>query len=213
MLSPRTNQEAVLLNNGDVLIHGGQSQIPVGGVAKDEIYDVATNAFEPASPGVISDLGHLNSRTEPPAIAASFPVVDATDVPVDPLIAIRFNKPISIAQLNASTVTVVGPTGAISGRVVGAEGGRLAFFTPDSELRPGTTYTVFASRITDLGGVPMPLSTIRFSTHQFKADPASSTGNASRAGAGLLPSSRSKALSATNRAPSRSCWRQARKHG
>jgi RHS repeat-associated protein len=207
MLNARYGQDATLLSTGDVLVHGGQSK-PGYAVQADEIFNLSTGSFEPATgPAKVSSTGQFENG-EAPAVAGSLPAVDAVDVPIEGPIAFRFNTALPVTELNSSTVTVVGPSGAVNGRVIAAEGGRLAFFNPAADLAPGTTYTAFLSQIRDASGTQLPLTAIRFSTLQIKADtstePAHVSGasNASAAARKSAPAAQSaNATSTTSASP------------
>jgi RHS repeat-associated protein len=168
---PRYSQTASLLPNGMSYIAGGKgaAQKPI---STAEQFNPNTKLFEPTNPGFEPAASKL---TVSAGIADSLPTGDAVDVPVDGQLAIRFNAPVNVTQLNSSTITLVGPAGAVGGRVAGAEGGVLAFFTPDIDLLPNTIYTLFISGIADVSGTPLAMSTVRFTTHRFTSTDTSAT--------------------------------------
>ena len=81
---------------------------------------------------------------------ATSPEDNAENVPVDALVAIRFSEPLQIQTINSQAAILTGPEGTVQGRVVGAEGGMLAFVTPAANLLPGTEYSVSFSGAVDL---------------------------------------------------------------
>jgi len=162
----RYGQHATLLADGEVLIEGGQGS-PSQPAIRAEIYNPQTNTFEPAPAGLPTHGTALTSSSAP-SVATSLPAADALGVSVDGVLAIRFDQPVQIDQLNTSTITLVGPSGAVSGKVVAAEGGMLAFFTPSIELSPGTIYTLFLSGVTNAAKSALPFTSIRFTTKRLE---------------------------------------------
>lgn len=178
---PRYGQNATLLPDGMVEVSGGKTTI-AGESPPPEEYNSSTQLFEPAYGSTQTASSTVLAS---PGLAASAPASGALDVPVDSPVALRFETPVNVTQLNSSTVTLIGPTGAVSGQVVGAEGGRLAFFTPSIDLVPDTTYTLFVNGVTDASGMPVPFSSVHFTTHRFaNASSASSTVNMARPSTG-----------------------------
>lgn len=172
--TPRYDHSASLLESGQDLIAGGRTNTADASLA-DEVYNPLTNIFEPVTSSDSQAVASLSDKHLVPAIAQSLPLPEAIDVAVDTRIAIRFNQPVNVADLNTANMTLIGPTGLVSGKVVGAEGGMLAFFTPNVDLVPGTTYTAFIQGVKDTTGVSVPLSTIRFTTHRYEAPAATQT--------------------------------------
>jgi YD repeat-containing protein len=172
LLTPRYDHDSKLLASGEGLISGGhanENQIAV----TDELFNPATRVFEPVFPQADSrTTASIASVSSVPVIAESLPTPEAIDVPVDARVAIRFSQPVRVTDLNTSTVTLVGPSGVVSGKVVGAEGGMLAFLTPNVELAPGTTYTAFIQGVKDSLGQELPFSTVRFTTHRYETQTA-----------------------------------------
>lgn len=105
--------------------------------------------------------------------------VDATDVGVDARVAILLSTPIAPGSAVGQAVSVVGPAGAVSGKVVAAEGGQLLFFNPGMEWLPQATYTVFVQGMTDRNGRAFPFSASSFTTRSFDGSSSSSTGSTS----------------------------------
>jgi RHS repeat-associated protein len=167
LLTPRFDHRAALLPGGAELVWGGQDS-NFAAALPAETFDPAQSAFaatESASPSIVQGKAMLDGS---PQIAESLPPAGAVDVPLDARLAIRFTKPVSVPTLNAATVTLVGPTGAVTGRVVGAEAGMLGFFTPDVDLSPGTTYTLFVKGVTDLSGAGISFSGTSFKTRLIR---------------------------------------------
>jgi RHS repeat-associated protein len=173
---PRYDHSATLLASGADYISGGVNGVP-GSQLPPEQYNPLTRLFEPAG---------LDAQREPdglltPDVVETTPAADAVDVPVDTLISVRFNTAVHINELNNSTITLIGPSGSITGRAVGAEGGRLAFFTPSIPLLPGTVYTLFVKGVTGMFGTPVPLTSIRFTTHHYAEPTKATAGSSNRA--------------------------------
>src|SRR6202023_1498685 len=91
LLIPRSKQTATLLADGTVLLWGGVdktgSSLNIG-----EVFDPATQRTTIANTEV-------TANTEP-QLEASMPQDRATDVGVNPLIALRFSEPLSVVTLN-----------------------------------------------------------------------------------------------------------------
>jgi RHS repeat-associated protein len=173
--TPRYEHNAALLGNGEGLISGGRAnQRP--SALPPELFNPSTNIFEPAA-------SQNDPRIEAsavasgaiPTVADTLPAAEAIDVPIDTQIAFRFSQALRVTDLNTSTVTLVGPAGVVPVKVVGAEGGMLAFVTPTVDLSPGTTYTAFLQGTSDVSGQPVPLSSVRFTTHRFETPATQAT--------------------------------------
>lgn len=145
----RHKQKATLQSDGNVLIEGGVDR---GGneITSSEIFNSESLSFESA---VNSSIAPVQGNAY---LAGSVPGNDASNVPIDTLIGLRFSRSLAIQTINASTITLNGPYGGVATRIVPAEGGRLAFLTPLATLEPGTTYTVNFEGATEPAGVVVP---------------------------------------------------------
>jgi RHS repeat-associated protein len=155
----RRNHSSCLLPDGRVLIWGGKDN-----------QDAALNngeVFDPTSQTVaILDAPQalLQIDTKIAEVRASSPEDNATDVPVDALISLRFSRPLLMQSINGQTVVLQGPTGVVDASIVAAESGMLAFVTPKSPLVPATTYTVTFSGGTDTNHHSVAFSQFMFTT-------------------------------------------------
>jgi len=140
----RSGHQATLLPDGRVLLSGGKDDAGKPVLTAD-IYDVQSQSFSPAS-DVQSLLPSNDSIAE---ARASSPEDGASDVSVNVLISIRFSRPLRTETINDQTILLIGPVGMVDAKVVGAEGGMLAFITPKTALLPGTTYSVRFSGAAD----------------------------------------------------------------
>ncbi|MGF6495644.1 RHS repeat-associated protein [Luteibacter sp. 621] len=141
----RLGGSATLLADGTLKIAGGIDDI--GRPAHDAWQYGAPDARHSATPG----------------IAASYPLKDAAGAsPIGPL-ALRFDEPVDVAQLNG-TVSLLGPNGVVKTRVVGAENGRLAFIQLPDELYPSARYTIFVQGLHTAAGKAVPYEAIGFTT-------------------------------------------------
>ncbi len=96
-------------------------------------------------------------------VVASYPTKDANGAPLIGPLALRFAEPVNVAQLN-DTVSLLGPNGIVKTRVVGTEGGRLAFVQLPDELYPAARYTVFVQGLHTAKGDAVPYEAIGFTT-------------------------------------------------
>ena len=145
----RQKQKATLQSDGNVLIEGGVDKSG-NEISNREIFNAESLGFESA-------LNSANVPAEGSAyLAGSFPRSDAIDVPIDTLIGLRFSRSLAAQTINATTITLNGPHGAVATRIVPADGGRLAFITPLLTLEPGKTYTVNFEGATEPAGVVLP---------------------------------------------------------
>lgn len=138
----RRKQRATLRDDGSVLIEGG-----VDGNGNDvnsaEVFDPEAGSFNFA--GAASNLTHEGA----PHLSGSIPADGASEVATDALIALRFSKNLQAETVNAATVMLNGPQGTVTGKVVPAENGRLAFITPHVALSEETTYNVTVNGASD----------------------------------------------------------------
>lgn len=91
-----------------------------------------------------------------PQVLSTVPAADATGAsPYMPVTA-TFNKPLDAATLTASSFTLSGPSGAVSGTVSYLAGTQTAVFTPAAALAPLSLYTAtLTTAVTDSYGVPL----------------------------------------------------------
>src|SRR3984893_11161469 len=137
LLIPRTKQAATLLADGSVLFWGGFDRTGTV-LAFGEVFDPVAQRMRMETTSPIQQA----MSGQPPQLEASLPQDKATSVALNSLIALRFSKPLNVLAVNAQTATLSGPQGLVDGKVVPAEGGMLAFITPNASLLPGTAYMV-----------------------------------------------------------------------
>jgi hypothetical protein len=169
MGTPRSGHGATLQADGSVLLWGGQDATGLA-LSGGERFDPATAGFAAvATSPLASDAGLA------PELTASIPAADASKIPVDSLVALRFSRALSPESLSTTAVTLSGPGGPESIRLVIAEGERLLFLTPVAPLQPGATYTVAINGAVDSQGLLLPFITIGFTT-QGAAAPSGAAG-------------------------------------
>jgi RHS repeat-associated protein len=173
----RMHHVAALLPDANVLLWGGTT--PQGqSLTSGDLFDATAQRFQPVATDGARQLAGTLSQGGVPGVIDSLPATSATQVPVDQRLMVRFNKRLSVASLNATTVTLLGPSGPVKIRPVGVDGGVLLFVTPEQELLPDSAFTLFVQGATDEYGQSLPMVAIGFHTAAL-----GSTGSAA-AGAG-----------------------------
>jgi len=153
-VSPRLEADATLQNDGSVVIEGGVDTrgLPLHQAwqydsATSRLNDVVASSVKPAS-----------------LIAATLPGKDNTSASIHGPLVVRFAAPVNLQQLDNRAVTLLGPEGAVPVKVVGAEGGRLAFVQLPDDLYPGSRYTLFVKGLHTATGDAVPYTAVGFTT-------------------------------------------------
>jgi RHS repeat-associated protein len=134
--------------------------------AQATIVDAATMA--------VMDVERTPADQNPPRVTGSIPAAGAADVPLTVRLAVRFSEALLLETVTAETIRLVGPRGPVNVRVVGAEGGRLAFVWPLDPLDEGETYVLTVEGPTNVQGVQMVPASIGFRTARAPSAPADS---------------------------------------
>lgn len=159
----RQQHRAALLPEGGVLLWGGadaQGQALPSGA----LYDAATQRWSAVTAEVAAKAAQSLGSAAAPALLESQPASGAAQVPVAQRLMVRFSKRMDVGSLNAATVTLVGPNGAVKLDAVGVEGGVLLFVTPRQELLPNAAFTLFVQGAKDEFGQALPMQAIGFRT-------------------------------------------------
>jgi RHS repeat-associated protein len=157
--TPRRNHLATLLPSGKVLLWGGASDNGEP-LANSDLYDPETSSFAP----VDTQPTEAQVTSTGPSLTASIPEDRAQNVAVSSHIALRFSEPLQVKTVNVGTAVLQGPEGQLTAKVVPAEGGMLAFVTPQEPLLPDTTYTLSLDALADPAGRALPAAQIAFTT-------------------------------------------------
>jgi RHS repeat-associated protein len=157
--TPRRDHSATLLPDGTVRLWGGQDG-KGGPLNNGEIIDPNGPSVRP-----IERLTESMTEMGPPNLAASIPQNGQTEVPLDQVISLRFSRSMAVTTLNSGTITLKAFKGDVNiVQVVPAEGGMLAFITPQDYLQNGTSYTLSIAGATDQTGRALPDKSISFTT-------------------------------------------------
>jgi RHS repeat-associated protein len=151
----RLGHTATLLDGGRVRIDGGRTA--------DGREWTTTLIFDAAST-TLSTGGDSSPDPGYPHVVSTSPVNDSENVPLDARIVIQFSEPMDMRSLNGERVAVRGRDGPFPVRVVGAEGGRLAFVWPNEPLMEGERYSVVVAGSASLHGQRLPVSSFTFTT-------------------------------------------------
>ncbi len=132
---PRYDHRASLLASGEGLIVGGYGANKQAANIS-ELYNPSTRIFESLPPSSDPRLIQPADSAQAPAIAEALPAAEAVDVPVDTRVAVRFSRSLKMIELNASNLTVVGPTGVVPREGSGSGRRYARFLYPGSRLAP-----------------------------------------------------------------------------
>ena len=170
----RIGHSATLRADGTVLLAGGQDENG-NPLNYGEIID-------PNTPSVrfVSRVLDPVEIEAPPILVASIPQNGESGLSTDEVISLRFSKPVDVTSLNTNTVALKTSAGtSVLTTVVPAEGGMLAFITPQALLQSGTTYMLTVSGATDSGRHPLADTTLEFTTEVAEESFGAAGGNAS----------------------------------
>ncbi|WP_244361672.1 RHS repeat-associated core domain-containing protein [Burkholderia pseudomallei] len=153
-LLPRLEADATLQSDGSVVIQGG---VNTHGLPMREAWQ-----YDPAA----SRLSAVTASSSHPAslIAETLPGKDNAAASIHGPLVVRFAAPMDLHQLDDHAVTLLGPEGAVPVKVVGVEGGRLAFVQLPDDLYPGSRYTLFVKGLHTAAGDAVPYTAVGFTT-------------------------------------------------
>ena len=155
----RAHHLAVLLPSGEMLLWGGvdhRGQLRTDG----ELFDPATGLTRAVSS--LSAAIAVSPRIA--TIVESLPVSGATDVPTTVRVGIRFSEPVAVTSVGSASVRLSTARGTVATSAVPAESGMLLFVTPEVPLEGGSEHTLVMDGLTSTAGVPLPVTSITFTT-------------------------------------------------
>ncbi|WP_431264068.1 kelch repeat-containing protein [Roseateles chitinivorans] len=159
----RQQHRAALLPEGGVLLWGG-TDAQGQALPRGALYDAAAQRWSAVTAEAAAQAAKSLGGAGAPAVLESQPASGAAQVPVAQRLMVRFSKRMDVGSLNAATVTLVGPNGAVKLDAVGVEGGVLLFVTPRQELLPNAAFTLFVQGAKDEFGQALPMQAIGFRT-------------------------------------------------
>jgi len=157
--------------NGAIRIEGG---VDARGFA------VRTAAwYVPDAQKLVSTEAASNGNTVAPVTA--LPGAEATDAPLRGPLSLRFAQPVNLRELaTGKAVKLLGPNGTIDTKIVGVEGGRLAFVQLPDDLYPGARYTLFVQGLHTASGQAVPYTAVGFTTTTIRTEGVSLAGQGGR---------------------------------
>jgi RHS repeat-associated protein len=158
--TPRYNHSATMLSDGNVLLYEGIDKNQP--LASGELFNRTRSRFTKLDVARVQDLLSINAEPVAAHLAGSLPVDGATGVAPDALLALRFSTQLRAETVNAQTLTLNGPYGAVEVKVVPAENGMLAFVTPAAPLLPGVTYALSVDGATGQTSLSIPSAVVTF---------------------------------------------------
>jgi len=166
LAQPRIEHTATLLADGSVVLWGGRDAAGAL-VAGGEVFDPQHDRF-----GSVNIAPTAPLPGEAPEIAGALPLDGADGVTLEPVLALRFSKPLQLESVTPATVSLHGPDGVEAATLVVAEQGSLVFVTPHRALSPGTQYTLTVNGVQDVDGHVAAWSSVRFTTQASEATTA-----------------------------------------
>lgn len=168
---PRYRARAHMKADGSVRIEGG---VDARGFAVR-----STVRYMPAAQQLVS------AETTPDrgsaAAVTTLPGAEATDTPLRGPLSLRFSQPVNLRELAAGkAVKLLGPNGMIDTKIVGVEGGRLAFVQLPDDLYPGARYTLFIQGLHMASGQAVPYTAVGFTTTTVRLEGVSIAGQGNR---------------------------------
>lgn len=160
---PRLGHASTLGADGRVRLSGG---VDAQGrrLVKEDQFDPERQMFVAAAKQAPS------TGSGVPVLSGSWPAPKSAEVSPDARLWLRFNEPLRVSEVNASSVVLFGPGGRTAVRVVPVEGGRLVFVTPQQTLFPGSAYTLLIDGVRGRNGQPLAATAIDFRTVALNAD-------------------------------------------
>jgi len=155
--APRQKHQATLLSDGTVFLHGGVDALG-NQQTSSEIFNPVLGSF--------SWFGNANEPidTRSPFLSLSLPADGQNNVPVDSHIGLLLSQRLRADTVNSETISLSGPAGAVSARVVPAENGKLVFVTPVEPLQYGTNYSVLLAGAVDTSNQSVISTAFTFTT-------------------------------------------------
>ena len=152
-----------------------------GGVDPKGMPQYAVLQFDPTQQRFIAERTIGQAAATTPAITP-MSGVDTQAAPIQGPLNLRFNAAVDVRTLNAKTVTLLGPEGAVPIHVVATNEGHQAFVQLPDDLYPGSRYTLFVKGLRSAQHTALPYTAVGFTTAHTAA-----TGVV-MAGQGALPS-------------------------
>ncbi len=129
---------------------------PTASLANGTVYTatITTGATSLAGASLAANYVWTFTTITPPVVTGVSPANGAANVPASQVLSATFNEAMISASINATTFTLIGPTGPVAGSVTYA--GTVATFTPAAALANNASYTATISTgAQSLAGTPL----------------------------------------------------------
>jgi YD repeat-containing protein len=189
-LSTLSGEQAARLEGNATLQPDGSVRID-GGVDPKGMTQYTAVRFDPAQQRFGNEPATGVAATATAAITP-LPGMDTNAAPIQGPLTLRFNAPLDLRTLSTSTVTLLGPEGAVPIHVVGTNEGRQAFVQLPDDLYPGSRYTLFVKGLRSAQDVALPYTAVGFTTAHTTAT------SVVMAGQGALPAPHAAATEAAS---------------
>jgi hypothetical protein len=130
---------------------------PAANLAPNTVYTatITTGAQDVAGDALAANFVWTFRTALAPAVISTNPANNATGVPINRAVTATFNEPVDPTTVSATTFTIAGPEGPVTGVVTYIVAGSIATFTPTAPLIPGLYTATITTGVMNPGGTPL----------------------------------------------------------